>query len=63
LEVVLDEGRNRHVRRLMKAVGHEVLRLVRVAIGPIHLGELAKSEWRELSADELSAIEHLTRVT
>jgi 23S rRNA pseudouridine2605 synthase len=62
LEIVLDEGRNRHIRRLMKALGHDVLRLVRVAIGPIQLGELAKGQWRELSADELTAVERLTRV-
>jgi len=57
LEVVLDEGRNRHIRRLLKALGLEVLRLMRVAIGPVPLGELAKGQWRELSPAELNALE------
>jgi 23S rRNA pseudouridine2605 synthase len=62
LEIVLDEGRNRHIRRLLKALGHDVLRLVRVSIGPIELGSLAKGQWRELSDAELRAIEkHLHR--
>lgn len=61
LEVVLDEGRNRHLRRLLKALNHEVLRLVRVAIGPIQLGELAKGQWRELTAAEMNDIEQVLR--
>ncbi len=56
LEVVLDEGRNRHIRRLLQVLGFEVLRLVRVAIGPVQLGELAKGQWRLLEADELEAL-------
>lgn len=56
LEVVLDEGRNRHIRRLLAALGFEVLRLVRVAIGPLPLGELAKGQWRHLSAAEVAAL-------
>ena len=57
LEVVLDEGRNRHIRRLLKALGLEVLRLMRVAIGPVQLGELGKGQWRELSQAELNALQ------
>ena len=57
LEVVLDEGRNRHIRRLLAALGFDVLRLIRVAIGPLALGELAKGEWRQLSADEVRALD------
>ncbi len=49
LEIVLDEGRNRHIRRLLDAFGVEVRRLVRVAIGGVALGELPKGAWRELS--------------
>ena len=56
LEVVLDEGRNRHIRRLLEMLGLEVLRLMRVAIGPVQLGELEKGQWRELSAAELAAL-------
>ena len=56
LEIVLDEGRNRQIRRVLAAFGIGVLRLVRVAIGPIALGTLAKGEWRELSAEELQLI-------
>lgn len=56
LEVVLDEGRNRQIRRLLAALGFDVLRLVRVAIGPLQLGELAKGAHRHLSADEVRAL-------
>lgn len=56
LEVVLDEGRNRHIRRLLAALGFEVLRLVRVAIGPLQLGELPKGQWRHLGAAEVAAL-------
>jgi 23S rRNA pseudouridine2605 synthase len=56
LEIVLDEGRNRQIRRVLAAFDIGVLRLVRVAIGPIALGTLAKGEWRELSAEELRLI-------
>ncbi len=56
LEVILDEGRNRHIRRLLHALNHEVLRLVRVAIGPVELGTLAKGQWRQLSASEAAQI-------
>ena len=57
LEVVLDEGRNRHIRRLLAALGFDVLRLIRVAIGPLALGELAKGQWRQLSAGEVDALD------
>jgi 23S rRNA pseudouridine2605 synthase len=56
LEVVLDEGRNRHIRRLLAAHDLNVLRLIRVAIGPLPLGELAKGQWRQLSVDEVAAL-------
>lgn len=54
LEIVLDEGRNRQIRRLLAAFHIEVLRLVRVAIGPLVLGDLAKGKWRMLSAAEVA---------
>jgi 23S rRNA pseudouridine2605 synthase len=53
LDVTLDEGRNRHLRRLLAAVDHPVLRLVRVALGPLRLGDLPKGAWRLLDADEV----------
>ena len=56
LEIVLDEGRNRQIRRLLAAHGLGVLRLVRVAIGPVALGELAKGTWRALSVAEVSGL-------
>ena len=61
LEVVLDEGRNRHIRRLLAVLDIDVLRLVRVAIGGIHLGDLAKGEWRPLAAAEVDALRPPTR--
>ncbi len=55
-EVVLDEGKNRQLRRIFAEVGVEVLRVVRVAIGPLVLGELAKGAWRLLTADEAKSL-------
>ena len=59
LEIVLDEGRNRQIRRLLAAFDVEVLRLVRVAIGGLVLGDLLKGQWRWLDAGEVAAlVEH-----
>lgn len=52
LEIVLDEGKNRQIRRMLDAVEIDVLRLVRVAIGPLILGDLAKGNSRQLTAAE-----------
>lgn len=52
LEIVLDEGKNRQIRRMMEAMSAEVFRLVRVAIGPLKLGDLAKGEHRALTVEE-----------
>jgi 23S rRNA pseudouridine2605 synthase len=59
LEVVLDEGKNRHIRRLLAGLGVSVLRLVRVAIGDLQLGSLAKGESRRLTETE---VRHLAPV-
>lgn len=56
LEIVLDEGRNRHIRRLLAAFDIAVLRLIRVAMGTLVLGELAKGQWRVLSGAEVAAL-------
>ena len=56
LEVVLDEGRNRQIRRLCDASGLTVVRLIRVAIGDLALGDLAKGSWRELTAAEIDRL-------
>ena len=56
LEIVLDEGRNRQIRRLLAALKINVLRLVRVGIGSLALGDLPKGQWRELSAQEVAAL-------
>lgn len=56
VEVVLHEGRNRIVRRLLDTVGHPVLRLSRTAIGPIRLGDLMAGDVRDLTGDELGTM-------
>ncbi len=56
LELVLDEGKNRHLRRLLAALGLEVLRLMRVAIGPLELGNLVKGAWRNLTPEEVGRL-------
>ena len=53
LEIVLAEGRNRQIRRMLSACDSDVLRLMRVAIGPLQLGDLAKGAWRRLSEAEI----------
>jgi 23S rRNA pseudouridine2605 synthase len=55
LEIVLDEGRNRQIRRLLSAFDVAVLRLVRVAIGSLVLGDLPKGQWRALTEAEIGA--------
>jgi len=57
LEITLDEGKNRQIRRLLEALGIRVLRLMRVSIGPLDLGDLKKGAVRRLTAEEKKAID------
>jgi 23S rRNA pseudouridine2605 synthase len=56
LEVVLSEGHNREVRRLFARVGHKVLKLARIAFGPVRLGKLGMGEHRDLTLRELEEL-------
>lgn len=56
LEVVLDEGKNRHIRRMLKAFGIECLRLLRVSIGGLALGDLPKGAVRPLTGEEVEGL-------
>ena len=56
LTVELVEGKNREIRRVFKAIGHEVTRLKRISFGPFELGTLQPGEYRELSQGEVTAI-------
>ena len=56
LEIVLDEGKNRQIRRMLEACRTEVLRLIRVAVGPVQLGDLAKGQARELTKAEVRCL-------
>ncbi len=56
LEIILEEGKNRQIRRMLTALNVEVLRLVRVSIGPLMLGNLAKGKSRELTSEEKKSL-------
>jgi 23S rRNA pseudouridine2605 synthase len=56
LEMVLTEGRNREIRRVLASIGHKVTRLKRIAIGPLQLGELAVGSHRRLTLEEIQAL-------
>jgi 23S rRNA pseudouridine2605 synthase len=56
LEIELHEGRNRQIRRLLSAFDTEVLRLIRVGIGALQLGDLPKGQWRRLSDADVQAL-------
>jgi 23S rRNA pseudouridine2605 synthase len=60
LEMVLDEGKNRQIRRMLAGLRMEVLRLFRIAVGPILLGELGKGEYRALTGAEMTSLEGAT---
>jgi 23S rRNA pseudouridine2605 synthase len=56
IQIVISEGRNRQVRRMVEAVGSKVLKLVRVAIGPIRIGDLPIGKWRHLTEAEVRGL-------
>jgi 23S rRNA pseudouridine2605 synthase len=61
LEIVLREGRNREIRRILAKVGHKVLRLIRIAVGPIRLGDLPPGACRTLSPAEVDSLRREVR--
>lgn len=61
LEITLDEGKNRHIRRMLAALNIEVLRLLRVSIGPLQLGTLRKGAYRSLTSEEKTALDRAIR--
>lgn len=61
LEIVLAEGINREIRRIMARVGHKVMRLTRVALGPLKLASLQPGAWRRLSGEEIDALRYAAR--
>lgn len=63
VELVMAEGRNREVRRMFEAIGHEVLALVRTAIGPIRDATLQAGHWRHLTMDEVRQLYGATTIT
>jgi 23S rRNA pseudouridine2605 synthase len=63
LEIILDEGKNRQIRRMLEALGVEVLRLIRVSIGPLQLGDLAKGALRPLQKQEKLALDYALQNT
>ncbi len=56
VEVTIHEGKNRQVRRMFEAVGHAVLKLRRISIGPVKLGSLEEGKWRNLTAEEVKSL-------
>ena len=61
VEIILDEGKNRHIRRMLETLDIEVLRLIRIAIGPLALGELANAAVRQLTAEEKLTLDRATK--
>lgn len=59
LEIVLHEGRNRQIRKMCEALGLEVARLKRTAMGSVRLGMLRQGEYRELTAEEVQKLRSL----
>ncbi|MBI3541063.1 MAG: rRNA pseudouridine synthase [Deltaproteobacteria bacterium] len=62
VEIILNEGRNRQIRRMMEVLGLEVLKLIRVGIGPLRVGELTRGEHRSLTPAEVKVLQKLGSV-
>jgi len=62
LRIVMHEGRKRQIREVASLLGHPVRTLVRVRIGPLHLGALGSGQWRDLAEQEIRALEALKQV-
>ncbi|MFM8709475.1 MAG: pseudouridine synthase [Planctomycetia bacterium] len=58
LEMILDEGKNREIRRMLARLGHKVHQLKRVGVGRLSLGNLLPSQWRQLTWSEIEALRH-----
>ena len=58
LEMILDEGKNREIRRMLARLGHKVHQLKRVGVGKLSLGNLLPSQWRQLAWSEIEALRH-----
>lgn len=59
LEVVLREGRNRQIRKMTASVGHPTLRIFRIGLGPLRLGDLPVGQWRDLTSEEVASLREL----
>ncbi|WP_164102939.1 pseudouridine synthase [Candidatus Laterigemmans baculatus] len=62
LEILLREGKNREIRRILARLGHKVLTLQRIALGPLRLGELPRGAYRPVSSDELRRLRDEVRI-
>ncbi len=61
LEITLREGKNREIRRIFARMGHKVLRLLRISVGPVRLGKLRPGQWRKLTPEEVAALRKASR--
>lgn len=61
LKMTLREGRKRQIRRMVALLGHPALRVIRVGLGPLQLGELRRGKWRDLTPGEVTALRELVR--
>jgi len=62
IEITIHEGRNRQVRRMFDALGHPVIRLKRIKLGPLSIGDLQAGSWRELTVEEINSLLSLSKV-